>query len=390
MKMLKNAWTVFRKELLDALRDRRTLLMVFISSVAMGPLALVLLSNLVSGMEQRAEVREVMVHGLSHAPTLRNYFARQTFTVLEAPGDFEAQIKASKLGEAVLVVSPQFEADLAEGRAASLELVYSSANQRSQGAASRVRGLVQAFGAEQQQLRLAMRGVAPAALHSLDLGSRDLADSASRAAQLVGMLPFFVLMAVVYGALTAALDTTAGERERGSLEPLLTNPAGPLALVLGKWAAVASVSMLIAVLSCLSFLPGQTLMRSETLAAMFRFGPQEAVWFLVLLLPLAAALSAVLMAIAIRCKTFKEAHANGNVLLIVVSLLPLVAMFGQEGESPWHLWVPALGQVTLMNRVLKGEPLSGTDMAVPALVCASLMVLALGFVMRRLRSAALR
>ncbi|KAF4530250.1 hypothetical protein B566_EDAN018408 [Ephemera danica] len=143
--------------------------MVLISSVAMGPLSLVLLSTLVSGMEQRAEVREVMVHGLSHAPTLRNYFARQTFTAREAPGDYLAQIKASKLGEAVLVVPPQFEADLAAGRSPDLELFYSSANQRSQGAAGRVRGLMQAFAGEQQQLRLAMRGVAPAALQAVEI-----------------------------------------------------------------------------------------------------------------------------------------------------------------------------------------------------------------------------
>ena len=66
------ALTVFRKELVDALRDRRTLLMVFLSSVAMGPLSLVLLSTLVSGMEKRAEEREVTVQGMAYAPSLRN------------------------------------------------------------------------------------------------------------------------------------------------------------------------------------------------------------------------------------------------------------------------------------------------------------------------------
>ena len=71
----------FRKELLDALRDRRTLLMVLLSSVAIGPLVLVLLSTLVSGIEQRAETREVVVAGIEHAPTLRNYLERQTYRV---------------------------------------------------------------------------------------------------------------------------------------------------------------------------------------------------------------------------------------------------------------------------------------------------------------------
>ena len=204
------------------------------------------------------------------------------------------------------------------------------------------------------------------------------------------MLPFFVLMAVLYGALNAALDTTAGERERGSLEPLLMNPASRLSLVLGKWGAVAAVGMLIAVLSCFSFLPAQSLLRSETLAAMFQFGIREAALFLALLAPLAAALSAVLMAIAIRCKTVKEAQANNTVVILGVSLLPLLTVFNQSGEAPWHLAVPALGQVALMHRVLKGEAVGALDIAIPLAVCVVLTAAGLMFVARQLRSAAIR
>jgi sodium transport system permease protein len=207
---------------------------------------------------------------------------------------------------------------------------------------------------------------------------------------LATMVPFFVLMAVVYGALNAALDTTAGERERGSLEPLLMNPATRWALVLGKWGAVATVGMLIAVLSCLSFLPGQWLLRSEALAAMFRFGVPEAMAFIALLLPLAGCLAALLMAIAIRCRTFKEAQASSTLLVLGVSLLPLVTIFSQEGSAPWHLWLPALAQTTLMGRVLKGQVLPWADVLVPLAVCALLGVLALAFVARTLRSAALK
>ena len=197
-------------------------------------------------------------------------------------------------------------------------------------------------------------------------------------------------MAVLYGALHAALDTTAGERERGSLEPLLLNPVSPLALVLGKWAAVATVAMLIALLSCASFLPGQWLLRSETLAAMFRFGVGEGAMFLALLLPLAGALSALLMAIAIRCRSVKEAQANATALVLVVSLLPLLTLFNQDGEAPWHLGVPALAQITLMGRVLKGEPIAAWELSLPLAVSALLVALCLAFVARSLRGAAVK
>jgi sodium transport system permease protein len=168
------------------------------------------------------------------------------------------------------------------------------------------------------------------------------------------------------------------------------NPATPMSIVVGKWGAVASVGMLIAVLSCLSFLPGQWLLRSETLSAMFRFGVGEAGQFLALLLPLAGALSALLMAIAIRCKSFKEAQANATIVVLVVSMLPLVALFNQTGAAPWHLWVPALAQVTLMGRVLRGEALAAPDVLVPLGVSVVVALLCLVFVARTLRAAALK
>ena len=385
-----NAWVVFRKELVDALRDRRTLFMVLLSSVAIGPLVLIALSALVAGIEQRAEERTVVAAGIEHAPTLRNYLERQTYRIDKAPPDYEARLKNQSLADPVLLVGVDFEAELARGEAPLVEIVSSSANQRAGTSVGRLTRLLRGFTNEQASLRLALRGVAPATLQVVEVNERDLANPQSRAAQLTGMLPFFVLMAVLYGALNAALDTTAGERERGSLEPLLMNPAPRWALVVGKWGAVSAVGMLIALLSCFSFLPAQSLLRSETLAAMFQFGLREAALFLALLAPLAAALAALMMAIAIRCKTFKEAQANNTVVILGVSLLPLVTVFNQSGEAPWHLAVPALGQVALMNRVLKGEAVGAIDMALPLGVCALIAAAGVLYVARQLRTAAIR
>jgi sodium transport system permease protein len=385
-----NAWIVFSKELLDALRDRRTLLVVLLSSVAVGPVVLIALSALVAGIEQRAEERSVVVAGIEHAPTLRNFLERQTYRISAAPADYEAQLVSQQLGEPVLVIAEDFEQELARGQAPLVELVSSSSNQRANQSAGRLVRLLRGFSQEQAVLRLAWRGVAPATLEVIDVQERDLANPQSRAAQLTGLLPFFIMMAVLYGALNAALDTTAGERERGSLEPLLMTPAARGALVLGKWGAVAAVGMLIALLSCLSFLPAQAFLRSETLAAMFQFGWREAALFLALLVPLAAALSAVMMAIAIRCKSFKEAQANNTVVILAVSLLPMVTLFSQGAEARWHLWTPALGQITLMNRVLKGQALTAADVLLPLAVCGVVAALCVAYIARQLRAAALR
>jgi sodium transport system permease protein len=384
------AWVVFRKELSDALRDRRTLAMVIISSVLMGPLLLIAMSALIGSFERQAESREVMVAGIEHAPTLRNFIERQTYTVRPAPAEHEQRIREARLGDAVLVVAPDFEAELARGRAPEVQLLYSSADARAQAAVSRLARLLQGFNSEQATLQLAMRAVAPSLLQAVSVQERDLAHAAARSARFTSMIPLFLLAAVLYGTLAAALDSTAGERERGSLEPLLTTPAPRAALVLGKWAAVTCVGLAIAVLSVTSFLPAQWLLRSETLQAMFRFGPREAALLLALLLPLAAAVAAVMMAIAIRCKTFKEAQTNNGLVILAVTLLPLVEVFNPGGERPWYLAVPALAQTTLMNRVLRDEAIGAGELLLPLASCALVVALAAAFLVRSLRTAALR
>jgi sodium transport system permease protein len=382
--------TVFRKEIIDALRDRRTLLTVLLSSVLMGPLVLLAISALVASLEANAEGREVVAVGMVHAPSLQNYLERQTRILKIAPADYEAQLRKAQLKDAVVVVPPDFEAELLRGEAPQIDIVFDSANQRSQARAGRLAQLLSGFGRERASLNLALRGVAPELMEPLQINEQDLASPQTRATQITGMLPFFVLMAVLAGALNAALDTTAGERERGSLEPLLMNPTQRWALVLGKWGAVASVGMLIAVLSCASFLPGQWLLRSDTLAAMFQYGPREALLFLVVLLPFAAAVSALLMAVAIRCKTFKEAQASTTVVMLVASLLPLVNVFSLGEQAAWHLWVPALAQNVLMTQILKGQALTASQILVPSLVCAATLAAGVWFVARVLRSAAIR
>lgn len=387
---MKATWWVYCKELIDALRDRRTLVVVLLSSVAIGPLLLVLLSSFIGGAETRAEQSVVMLAGGEHAPSLVNYLQRQTVNIKPAPNDFEDLLRRSKLAEPVIVIPADFEAALATGDVPLVEVVSSSVNSRAQSGLRRAVTALRGFSQEQGTLRLVSRGVAPGVMDVLEIQERDLANPQSRASQFTSMLPFFVLMAVLYGAMTAALDTTAGERERGSLEPLLMTKASREALVVGKWAAVATLGMLIALLSCLSFLPAQYLIRSETLSAMFQFGAREVLYFLALLAPLAAALSALMMAIAIRTKSFKEAQANTTVVILVVSLLPMVQVFNQEGESPWHLWVPALGQITLMNRVLRGELVPALDVLVPLAACLFISGLCLAYVARMLRVAAIR
>ena len=384
------AWVAFVKEMVDALRDRRTLAIVLVSSVLLGPVLLIALSGLIASLEAGAQARRVYMENAAAAPGLVNFLQRQNFEVAPAPTDVEARLRDGSFDEPVLRVPDDFEAALLRGERPRLELLLDSGYRRAASGAGRLGRAVQGYLQERATLELLLRGVSPDLLQPLELVERDLASTASRGAQLTGMLPFFVMMAVLYGALGAALDTTAGERERGSLEPLLATSASPLSIVIGKWGAVALMGMGVAVLSSLSFLPAQWLMRSDTLRALFRFGPGEVAAFLAVLLPFAAALSAVLMAVAIRCRSFKEAQASTTVVVLAVSLTPLVQLFNPRAEAPWQLWVPGLAQSFLMTRVLKGETVDAAQVLLPLAVCGLLTALGVAFVARSLRGAAVK
>ncbi|MEL4177176.1 ABC transporter permease [Roseateles sp. PN1] len=383
----RNFRVVFFKEVIDALRDRRTLLRLMVPAVLMGPLMLLAISGLISSLETRADKREILVAGMEHAPTLRNYIERQTYTIKEAPKDYEAGLRANTLLEPVLVIGKDFEQDLLHGEQPTVELVSDSANQRAGAGMAPIQRLLSGFNRERASLNLALRGVSTELLQPLLVEERDLASTQARAARITGMIPMFIIMAVLYGALTSALDSTAGERERGSLEPLLMNPVQQFALVLGKWGAVACLGLAVAMLANLSFLPAQWLLGNDSLQAMFQFGSYEVLVFFLLQLPLAAGIGALLMAMAIRTKSFKEAQASSTLVITLVALAPMVSLLNPGGDAPWYLWVPGLSQNTLMMLVLKGEALTAAQVLPGVLVGLLLTVTSLIFVARSMRGA---
>jgi sodium transport system permease protein len=387
---MKQALIVFAKELSDGLRDRRTLLRILIPAVLMGPLLLAALSSLIASFEERAERREIMAVGMASAPTLKNFIERQTYTIKDAPADYEARLRATTLLEPVLVVPADFEAKLLAGEAPTVEVVGDSANQRASGGIGAIKGLLWGFNNERSALNLAMRGVSVELLKPIDIEERDLASVQARATRITSIIPMFIIMAVLYGALTAALDSTAGERERGSLEPLLMNPAPHGAIVAGKWGAVALLGMAVALLASISFVPAQWLLKSDSLQAMFQFGMEEVLAFWLLQIPLAAGLSGLLMALAIRSKTFKEAQAGSTLVITAVSLAPMVTLLNPGGDAAWYLWVPGLAQNTLMLAVLKGEGLRWAQVMPSVVVGVVLTVATLFYVARSMRAAVAR
>jgi sodium transport system permease protein len=372
-----SAWVVFRKELKDALRDRRTWIVVLISSVIAGPVSLLLLSHFVASVEETVARREVFLTNPSAAPTLANFIERAGGTVRDAPAGYREQVKSGELQHAVIVVPDDFETRLARGDAIRLEIVFDDSSTRGQGPTRTTLALVRAFNRELGTQRLLARGVSPQVLTPVEIEEVNLASGKSRGAQILFLVPWLALLGAVVGAISVAIDVTAGERERGSLEPLLMNPVVRTAIVVGKWAVVAACSAAVVVLTLLGFRVAMIFIPSETLAALMQFGLPEAILFLAMLLPFSAMIAAVIMLAATYGRSHKEAQTYASYLAMLVNFAPIIPLFLSVRDAAWQLFVPALAQQSVMMRGLRGEAIGALDVFVPGAVAVVVAAAAL-------------
>jgi sodium transport system permease protein len=380
------AWIVFRKELTDALRDRRTWIVVLVSSILAGPISLLLLSKFVASVEESVARREVFLAGGAAAPTLANFIQRAGGTVKEAPADFRELVRSGELQNAVVVVPPDFEARLGRGESIRLDVVFDDTSSRSQGPARATLGMLRAFSRELGSQRLLARGVGLQVLSPVDVEEINLAAGKSRGAQLLFLVPWLALLGAVVGAISVAIDVTAGERERGSLEPLLMNPVSTPAIVLGKWAVVAACSAAVVVLTLVGFRGAMVFIPSESLSALMQFGAAESVLFLAMLLPFAAMIAAVNMFAATYGRSHKEAQTYASYLTMLVNFAPVIPLFLSVRDAAWQLYVPAMAQQVVMMRALRGEAVGPADVLVPAAMAIGITMLALGAQARLLRN----
>src|SRR4030095_10365977 len=145
--------------------------------------------------------------------------------------------------ELAVVIPEGFSNKFKESRPALVRIVADSSRNDARATVGRVRGLFAQYGAESGSLRLIARGVSPAAARPLDIQDIEVSTAQQRATQILTFIPMFILMAGFVGGMQIATDSTAGERERGSLEPLLVNPAPRLVFVGGKVLAAGSAAV---------------------------------------------------------------------------------------------------------------------------------------------------
>jgi sodium transport system permease protein len=375
---------VYRKELRDAIRDRRTAIMIFIASVLMGPVTLVLVAQYVSGLEEKAKVLKVRLSGREHAPALVNFFQRNDVEIEEAPANYEARVREGQL-DAVIVIPPDFDDRYLAGDGAKVEIVYDDSRTESGPATRQAERLLRAFSQETGMLRLVARGVSPDLVQPLKVEHVNTATPRQRGAILLFIIPMFAVLSPLLGGMTVAIDATAGERERGSLEPLLANPVAVEHVVIGKWLSSWTFATAVALLTLGGFFVAGTLYADRKLSALFHFGLPELALFALLVVPFAAMTSALQMLICTYGRSYREAQTYVSYLTTVASFVPIIVIFSGLRDATWQLAVPVLGQQMLFSRIVRGDAFGAQDWAVPTGVAIAIAAVALVVLTRLLR-----
>jgi len=351
--MISQARIVLRKELTDYVRDRRSLSSALLMPLFAPALFAVMFSVIASWNREDAPL-VVPVAGANNAPNLVAFLERHGARVETAPADYEQKIRDGDLDLAISVPD-DYGKDFVGGRPAALQLVIDGSRNKSRAPVRRVEQLLSQYSSQLGSLRLLARGVSPSLAAPLAVSEVDLATPEKTAAQLLNVIPIFLLLVCFVGGMHLAIDCTAGERERGSLEPLLVNPVSRPAILAGKWVATVLVAMVALLVILLAFQVALARVPLQDLGVKVSFSAREIVRLFALAVPLAVCAAAFELSLALFARTFKEAQTYLSLVLVVPMLPATFLALSPVRERFALMCIPILSQAMLFGDVLRGE-----------------------------------
>ncbi|HSW11011.1 MAG TPA: ABC transporter permease [Bacillota bacterium] len=356
---------VFRKELIDTTRDRRTWLAMIIIPLLLVPLLLLAMPTIMVQHMERVEETPVAVAvvGAEHYPDLVAFLDG-----LDGVNAVQLEDPVAGLAEravhAILYLPEGMAAAVAGEVPAQLRLAFDASDEFSTAARDRLAAALGEFASRVVAGRLAARGLDPAILNPLPWSVENLAPPQRMVGFALGMImPMLLAIWASTGGMYAAIDGAAGEKERGTLEPLLSTPASRTAIVIGKYLAVVLTSVLASAVSLLGMVltflvrpaallgPGADLQvgLAEILPA-----PAAGVILLVVL-GLAGMFSALQLAISLYARSFREAQTYLSPLSFVVIFPAIFTQFLPVEHVPeWFFFVPVLGSLAVLKEALVG------------------------------------
>jgi sodium transport system permease protein len=359
--------TVFAKEFRENLRDRRTLMAALIFGPLFGPL---LFSAALFLMVERGATSgdKPLTLAVAHAERAPNLVAHlRQFGVkiqLVKYDDEIARAAVSGPGQKlVLLVPADFGEHFTASEPAPLLLYADSSDSVTQRDAGRLVTLLNQYGLAIARLRVVVRGIDPLALSPVVVQHIDVSTPASRSVLALGALSYIVLLTMLMGGLYLSIDATAGERERGSLEALLTLPVPREQLIYGKILAACAYMTVSLVLTVAAFSIALRFVGLERFGMSVNFGPTEALRVIVYSLPLVPLGAALMTTVAAFTRSYREAQTYLGLILLIPTL-PLV-FAGMLGLRPTTglMAIPSLSQHFLITSLLRDEPIPALHLA---------------------------
>ena len=361
-------WTVFRKEFIENLRDKRTVFSALLFGPLFGPL---LLAGMLQLMIKRSDVSAdqtvtLAVMHAERAPNLLSWLEQNRITLQRIAADDAAAREAVRLKQHAIIldIPSDYGSRLANGEPAPLLLYQDASDSIADRSVGRVRAALNQYSASIAQLRLLARGIDPGIANAVALQNIDVSTPRTRGVLALSMLSYLVIFATLMGGLYLAIDATAGERERGSLESLLTTPVPREHLIYGKILAAATcmlISLTLTVAACAAVLP---LIRLEDYGMTANLGPITALSVILVVAPLALAGAALLTVVASFTRSYREAQTwLGFVVLIPTLPLAFMSMLALK-PSAALMAVPSLSQHFLITSLLRDDPLRTQDVVI--------------------------
>lgn len=363
--------SVAGKEILSTLRDHRAIVSNLVIPLVLLPVIMLGLPLLMGGLFQRetTTVTEVAVEGRAHLPAdLAALIEAQNAVLVDVDDAVEA-VRADRM-PAGLVVGPGFAEALASGTRAEIAVVGKEGNLRAELNVGKLRAAIDAYRRALVAERLVAAGVDPAVLEPIAVVTRDASTDAERSSgQLAWLIPFFIAIWTLTGGQMTAIDATAGEKERGTLEVLLVAPVRRAEVVFGKFLAVVLFGLSAAVMAIVGFILGGTVLRTiflpllgdeatgivSMMGGQLTITPLTVVLLVVSSVLMASVVAALLMSVTLFARSFKEAQTYVAPMSFVL-LIPAIALQFKDliGTGGFAYWVPVYNVMILMDDAVKG------------------------------------
>lgn len=353
--------TVFLKEVKDNFRDRRTVLSALLFGPLFGPILFlgIMTLSLDQAISDADKPLTLSIAGAGNAPNLVSFLEQNGVDAIEVPADRDAAVAAVKnrRHDQILVIPPDYEKHFRAGSPARIELIIDESNSRTKGEVRRARRLVRAWGEQIGALRLQVRGIDPSIAPALRLEEIDVSTPTGRSALLLGTMSYFLIFSMLMGGMYLAIDSTAGERERGSLEPILTVPIGRSTLIGGKILATCFYMTLSLGAALIAFAVALRFLPLEKIGMTANFGPGVVAKAFLVLAPFTLLGASLMTVVASFTKSYKEAQSYMTVVLLLPTLpIMVAALLTVKPELKW-MAVPSLSQHLLLTDLIKDETL---------------------------------